>query len=85
MKFAGLKIELPPRLPASFAYRFARISSLEERNENAAGKVYDLLVSVIGEDQFEALCDHIDETEADASLVDLIVEMINEYQVEPGE
>lgn len=83
--FQGLKLTIPPKLPASFAYRFAKITGLEERGENATGETYNLLVKVIGEEQFEAVMEHVDSNGAeDSGPIDLIVALIQEYGSTPG-
>lgn len=84
--FHGVAIQLPPSLPSSFSWRFAQITSLEDKGQIAAGKVYDLLVPrYVSEDQYEAICDAVDDSTEDASLSDLIVSIIEVYGVDAGE
>ena len=45
LDFHGVTLTLPAKLPNSFAMRFARIASREEKGENAAGDIYDLVVT----------------------------------------
>lgn len=82
--FHGLTLRVPAKLPTSFAYRFAKISAVEARGENATGDVYELLVGVIGEEQFDAVIAHVDTLRKQVGVPDLIMALINEYGSEPG-
>lgn len=85
MTFHGLKLELPPELPGSFAFDFAEVSAKEEAGENAAGAAYRLVVDVIGEEQYRKVRDHIAKTGKPGTLVDLTVAIIRAFGLDEGE
>lgn len=85
MDFEGLEVNLPGKLPTSFSYRFAKITRLEEKGENSSGEVYALLVNVIGDAQYDAICEHVDTIRKDVGLVDFLVRLLDAYQVDEGE
>lgn len=84
LDFEGLQLTIPPKLPTSFSYRFAKISALEDRDENAAGEIYELLVSVIGAEQFDKVAAHADTLKKGAEVGDLLVALIEEYGTDSG-
>jgi hypothetical protein len=85
MDFEGLEVALPAKLPGSFSYRFAKITRMEESQQLASGELYALVVKIIGEEQFDKVADHVDETDSETGLVDFLLQVLSQYGLEAGE
>lgn len=83
--FHGLSLSLPASLPNSFALRLGKLQYIPGAGRAAA--VYGLLVSILKEDQLDAVMDKLDELpgEMDDILGDLMVTITAAYGGEPGE
>lgn len=86
MDFEGLKVSLPPKLPASFSYRFSKIAAMEERDEMTAAEAYNLVERIVGAEQLDVIADHVDTLDRDdVGLVPFLFRIVGEYGNEPGE
>lgn len=86
--FRGLKLRLPPKLPATFALDMAELQALSD--DTNLGPTYRLIVGVIGEEQWRAMRGVIAESGDSMDEIGLILEellkaLTEPYGVTPGE
>lgn len=78
--FHGVTLQLPPKLPNSFALRFARIAAKEEKGEVAVGEIYNLLVpQYLSDEKYDEVLEAVDQVSEDVGLVDLVVAIGGSY------
>lgn len=86
--FRGVKIALPPKLPATFALDMAEVQATQGGAD--MGPMYRLIVGLIGSEQWRAVRDSIATTgesmdDLGEILKDLVVAVTAPYGMEPGE
>jgi hypothetical protein len=86
--FRGLALTLPPILPATFGLDMAELQASEGHNN--LGPMYRLVVGVIGEEQWQAVREHIADRadtmdDIGAIYEELLAACTEPYGVTPGE
>lgn len=86
--FRGLKLKLPPKLPATFALDMAEVQASE--GSMSMAPTYRLVVGLIGEAQWHAVRDHVaasgDSMDGIGKIIEQLITACTEpYGVTPGE